>query len=114
MREEIPLLNHFLFILSEQKQHTPKSYLLEVYARINSLGYGFELPKDSELSGVYGDIYILMDRWGDALDPQTNQLEKRFGEKYYINLVWFGGGQEIIAHVLTEDDVELDSTGLDY
>ncbi len=114
MRDEIPVLNHFMFVLSEMKQHTPQSYIAELYARLNAIGYNFEIPQPSVLSLPYGDIYILLDRWGDALNPSVNELERKYGEKYFINLAWSDGGQEILAHVLTEREVDLDSSGLDY
>lgn len=109
MKPDISLLNQFLFVLSELRPFTPADYLANVMARMQVYGYTFEVPSPNELNTDYGDIFILMDQWGDVNDPNVNQLEKKFGEKYYLNLVWYGRGSEIISHVVAESEVDEDS-----
>lgn len=111
MNQDISLLNQFLLALSETKRFTPSEYFAYASVRMNALGYTFERPSQTQLQSDFADIYLLMDQWSDAMDPEENQLEKRLGEKLYLNLVWHDNGLEIAAQVVPESEIESDEYG---
>ena len=110
MRQDISLLSTFLLTVSETKERfSPKEYLSYVLARINHLGFVFEMPSDTVLGSDFGDIYIELDQWKNALEPEINKLEQKFGEKFYINLVWHDF--QVSAEVVPETELDKDEFG---
>ena len=113
MSQDIPLLNNFLATLSTTKRFTPAEYFAYASVRMNSVGFVIETPSQADLSKDFGDIYLVLDQWKDALSDE-NQLEKRFGQKFYFNLVWASNGDEVIAQVIPESEVEKDTADDEY
>ena len=114
MKLDISLFNQFLNALANSSRFTPQSFLAQAMARMQVYGFSIEQPEGKEIAADYGDIYLLLDQWADILEPDVNQLEKKMGEKIYLNLVWFDNGNEIAAQVVPESQLEDDEYGDAY
>ena len=111
MKLDISLFNQFLMALAESSRFTPTTYLSQAMARMQVYGFSLDKLPTKELASDYGDIYLLLDQWADILEPNVNQLEKKLGEKIYLNLVWADNGAEIAAQVVPESQIEDDEYG---
>lgn len=109
--EDLVLLNNFLGALSDSNpKASPKMFISTAAARMVALGYVIQMPEDqSQLADPFGDIYLELDRYPVFGDP-LNRLQQIYGEMYYLNVTWFDDGEQIIACIVSESDLEKDDS----
>jgi hypothetical protein len=102
---DIDTLNAFLPALADSQVWTPEYYMTMLSVRAGALGFVIDKTSSDVFSAQHGDIYIPFDQWVDANEPDVNQLERKYGTLFFINLVWVDYGNVISAKVVTEDEM---------
>lgn len=105
--QDLSMINLYLGKLSESTVYSPQEFLSEALSRLATIGVTFDMPEPKILAQEAGDVFILIDQYPDGVDRETNQLFKKTGVEWYLNLVWVDYGSEKMSMVVTSEEPNL-------